>query len=285
MDPIQPLPNVGSQIERGIIAYLWEIWPVTADFPRPNFYFSNDWRVRKADRVGLIDLLAFHSVEQPQFTGNNDYTLRTIANWPGANQPGQENRDFHWGHINKLIGVPEAALKQADVNLHENYRLAAYRISAAGRRLAVFGNAECTGSATDIANNADMVDFLCDWVAFNGAERAKLDPDHGIVLVEQRNWLVRAYNGTDNSIFPALTFSAPGTLNFTFTLGGIVDAEPAKWVVQKSVDGLAWLTHEVLDAGERTSDITGLGGQYFRVFRSPDGTTLLDPESNTVEAS
>lgn len=285
MNPIQPIPNVGSQIERALIAYFYEIWPATDTFPRPDFHFSNDWKLRDATRAGLIDVLAFGSTENPTFTGNNDYNCRVVAKWPGANQPGQENKDFHWGQINRLIGVPEAALKLADQASHNDYRIAAARISAAGRRLAIFGTPEVAGASdTDRDNNSDMVDFLCDWVKFNGSERAKNDPNQGIVLVEQRNWLIRAYNAQDDSLFPALSFDGAHTLNWTFTVGGIVRDEPAHWIVKKSVDGLAWIQHDTLVANARSSDITGVTGQYFRVFRSDDGVVLLDPESNTVKA-
>lgn len=273
-------PNVGSQLERALIAYWYEFFNEIGE-KLPNFYFSNDWRERQAP---LIDVLAYRSAEHPINTSDEEYMVKFSARWPGANQPGEKNLDYNWVQINRLIGIPMAAFRLSNNN--GDFREAAMRISAAGRRLAVFGLNPILGisasSVDDLENNADMATFTCDFLQFKSAERAKTS-DAGIILVEERHWLCKCYNRADDSIFPALSFDGNHTLNWTFTSGGI-GAEPDFWVVEKTVNGIAWNTHSMLASGSRSENISGTGTQYWRVRRCYDGTTLENPESNSVKA-
>ena len=101
--------------------------------------------------------------------------------------------------------------------------------------------------------------------------------------MEERKFLITAYNNNDDSIFPALTFDGNQTLNWTFTADAQFP-EPAYWLVEKSPDGNVWTTQESLATLTRTANILATGTQYWRVMRSNDGISGLDPESNIVKA-
>lgn len=278
MIPIVPSPNVGSQLERALIAYLYEVWPV-AILARPNFFFSNDWKTRVTP---LLEVLAHKGTESPVHTRDLDYLVKMEAKWPGTNQPGTVNKDWNAAQINTLIGIADAALSVSD-NDGQDYRVTAFAMAAAGRRLAVFGTAAVVGAtADDVKNNADMVDFMCDYVKFNGPTRA-MRGEKGLFLVEERDWMFRVCNLADKSIFPLLTFDGVHTLNWEFDAGAY--AAPTHWVLQKSVDGIAWVVQGVLAGAVLTADITGTGVQYWRVWRSEDGVVLEVPESNAIKAT
>ena len=277
-----PQKNVGSQVERAIIALLFDVWPKSVQFP--NFYFSNDWKARKANPNGLIDVLCISATENPPFSACKDCNVNIMAEWPGINQPGAVNSEFNRVQINNLIGVSEAALRLT--NNGTDYMASAWKMTAVGRRLAVLGMSHIFGSQAsamdNVANNADMATFICDFVEGKTDVRAKGDKQ-GTWLTEERTWMIRAYNGNDNSIFPALTFDGAHTLNWTFASGAL--PEPAHWMVFFSFDGSNWNLNQVLASGVRSADITGTGTQYWRVVRSDDGVNENDPESNLVKAT
>lgn len=274
MPALTPVPNIGSQIERAIIAWLWASFGGAKDVG--TFYFSNDWQKRSAP---LIDVLAHKSSEAVVHSRVEAYSVKIESEWRGNAQPGVTNPDSNWKSINDDIGVVMAAMSQTDDN-GDTYRLAARLIAQYGRRLAVFGCADPTkGDVNGIANNADMKDFYCDYLEFKGSQRAQQNAD-GMFIVEIRNFLLKACNLVDDSIFPTLTLAAPSTLNWTFT-----GTTPAFWVVEKSVDGLTWLVHTNVTGNLLTVDISATGTQYWRVRQSVDGVNGLDPESNIVKAT
>ena len=273
---LDPVPNIGSQIERAMIAWFFECYGGGLQFSQ--FYFSNDWRKRVPP---LIEVFAHKSAESVKHSRAESYQVTVDAEWTGTVQPGEPNPDMNWKQINDLIGVAMAAMSLTDDG-GASYRAAALKISVAGRRLAVFGTAAISATASDITNNADMVDFYCDFVEFKGSQRLGAK-DGTLFLMEKRFFEVRACNLKDDSVFPALTFDGAHTLNWTFTAGAY--PEPAVWVLEKSADGMGWLVAEKLGPTIRTADITGTGTQYWRVRRSDDGNELLDPESNIVQAT
>lgn len=179
MPALTPAGNVGSQIERAVIAYLTSVWNGSV-VNLPNFYFSNDWKDRVAP---LIDVLAIDSTEEQPFTGNEAYQLRIKAEWPGNNQLGVTNPDWNWVQINNFIGLVMAAMCQSDNG--SDYKATAALITAAGRTLAT------AGSVTDQANNADMVNFTCTFVRFKGSKRA-VNVAGALYIHEVRNFEIWA---------------------------------------------------------------------------------------------
>ena len=187
-----PVPNVGSQIERAVIAYLKESFDLPGSFDaaniaRPNFYFSNDGNDRQAP---LIDVLADSSSEVPTFSNDEDYNVRIKAEWPAGNQPGQTNPGWNWVQINNFIGVPVAAMSQTTTG--QDRQATADAITAAGRALAVdaSGGADPV-KARDAANNADMVNFTCLKVMSRGSRRAQ-NVNGALYFFEVRNFLISA---------------------------------------------------------------------------------------------
>jgi hypothetical protein len=249
---------------------------------RPDFFFSNDFKKRVTP---LIDVLAHKSSEEIRHSRVERYAVRLEFKWPGTNQPGETNPDYNWVQINNIAGLVMAAMSQTDDN-GESYRATALLISVAGRRLAVLGTPQVAGATVqDVANNADMATFYADVLEFTGSQRAETG-EEGLQLKEIRNFEVRACNISDNSIFPALAFDGVDTLNWQFTPSpGTEYAEPAYWGIEKSVDGLNWQIAAFEPAGTRSYSIVGTGTQFWRVRRSADGVTLLDPESNIVKAT
>lgn len=193
--PIDPVPNVGSQIERAVIAYLKACFIAKAipglTIDKINFYFSKDW----ASRVPpLIDVLAHKSVENPPHTRNEDYQVKITAEGPGVNQPGTANPESTWLQLNSMIGLVMAALSQTDsaTDVSAGARVTADLITQAGRALAVDESGGVDPAmAQDAANNADMAAFTCSFVEFKGSQRAEIS-DGTIWIKETRNFEMRA---------------------------------------------------------------------------------------------
>jgi hypothetical protein len=272
MATVLPVPNIGSQIKRAVGAYLFTAFPK----PIPNFYFSTDWKKRIPP---LIDILAHKSTEEVRHSRVESYITQIEAKWPGTNQPGQTNTDYNRVQIDALIGTVMAAMSQTSDNA-ASYYATALLISVAGRRLAVLGTPGVSdASANDVSNNADMATFYCDFVEFRGSQRAEINAE-GLFLKEVRNFDLRAYNSSDDCIFPALSFDGPDNLLiWTFTANSEFP-EPTNWIVQNSVDGIIWNTVSVQAPGTRQFSINGTGMNYWTVNRSDDGSTLNVPESN-----
>ena len=110
MSVIAAIPNVGSQIERAMIAYFKDAYGaafITAQ--SLNFYTSNDWQVRNDP---CISVLASHSDETPTYSMDKDYFVTVEAVWKGNNEIGQVNLESNRVSIDNLIGVAEAAMSQ-----------------------------------------------------------------------------------------------------------------------------------------------------------------------------
>lgn len=273
MPALTPIPNIGSQVERAIIAMLWLAYGGTK--PLGSFYFSNDWQKRVAP---LIDVFAHKSTEEVKHSRVEAYAVKVQSEWQGTAQPGVANPDANWKSINDDIGVVMAALSLTDDD-GDTYRAAAYQIAQAGRRLAVLGKIDGTGTAQDILNNADMADFYCDYLEFKGSQRGEIS-DGSLFITEIRHFQLNACNLADDSLFPVLTFDNADTLNWEFA-----GALPDFWLVEKSADGVTWITDTSVTGDMLTADITGTGTQYWRVRRSEDGAVGIDPESNLVKAT
>ena len=130
-----------------------------------------------------------------------------------------------------------------------------------------------------------MAKFCCDYVEYTSALGTGKDAGGALVFKEQRNFQLRACNLVDDSVFPILTFDGVHTLNWTFTASGTWP-EPAQWNVEKSVDGIAWVTQETDAAGTRASgSIAGTGTQYWRVTRTDASIPTYMPESNIVKVT
>lgn len=205
-----PYPNVGSQIERAIIALLRAFFKQMAlpGLPVINFYFSNDWKPREAP---LVEVLAHKSTEEIPHTRVERYMVKIEVKWPGANQPGQENLEYNWQTINQLIGVVMTALSPTQivtgvvtqapvipVDIAALPRVVGQLVSQAGRALAVDGSGgQDQLQVQEAQNNADMVNFTCDFVEFKGSQRAESD-GASVFIKEIRNFEVRACGANIN---------------------------------------------------------------------------------------
>lgn len=169
-----PVANVGSQIERAVIALLMDAYGDEQD--NYNYYFSNDWKMRDAP---LIDVLALRSTEYVPHTRVEAYVVRIEWKWKGNNIAGEANPDTNWRSINDFVGVGMEALSQSDNGA--DYSYTAQEITRLGRALAT----------ADPTNHADMADFTCEWVQFRGSHRAESDGQN-FFIKEIREFEIRA---------------------------------------------------------------------------------------------
>ena len=182
---LPPAPNIGSQIERAVIAYLiWFFNDQVAAFGL-NFYFSNDWKIRVAP---LIDVLAHKSTETIPHTRNESYQVRIEVKWPGNNEVGQPNPDINWVTINSIIGMVMAAMSATDAGGADRVPvITAADMTTQGNLLAT------TGSEQDQENNADMAGLTVEYVGYQGAQRAE-SSEGTFFIKEVRNFEIRAGN-------------------------------------------------------------------------------------------
>jgi hypothetical protein len=283
MPTLTAVPNIRSQIERGLRAYLTDCAVGTYG----QFRLSHDYSERKVidptgNRVPLIDIFGVNAVEAVKNSRVETWQVRIDPEYSASTQPNDPNPNWNWTAINNLAGLVMAAMSQTS-NAGANYLSTALMISVFGRRLAVLG-AVGDPSSTSAADNADMAAFYCDYVEYSGA--VGLGKSNGaLVFQEQRNFSIRAGNLADDSVFPILTFDGAHTLNWTFTPTGVWP-EPAQWNLEKSADGFTWVTQETDAAGTRASgSIAGTGTQYWRVTRTDASIAEYMPESNIVKVT
>ena len=179
MGVINPVPNVGSQIERAIVAMLQDAYGSTCITAQGlSFYTSNDWKVRNAPNISV---LASHSEETPTYSMDKDYFVTIEVVWKGNNEIGQTNNEANRVSIDALIGVAEAAMCQTTTG--QDRQATCTAINTFGRALA---------SGPDAANNADMVNFTCLRVMSMGDRRAEKNGAGGVNLREVRTFKVSA---------------------------------------------------------------------------------------------
>jgi hypothetical protein len=179
MSVIASIPNVGSQIERAIVAYLMDAYGATFIAAQGlNFYTSNDWKTRVAP---CVSVLASHSDETPAYSMDKDFFVTVEVVWKGNNEIGQENLESNRVSIDNLIGVAEAAMSQTTTG--QNRQATCDAINTFGRALA-------TGA--DAANNTDMANFTCLKVMSMGDRRAEKNEAGGVNLREVRTFKVSA---------------------------------------------------------------------------------------------
>jgi hypothetical protein len=175
----EPIPNVGSQIERAVIELLKDAYG--DEVAQYQFLFSNDWKTRTAPH---IEVLAHKSTETVPHTGIETFAVRIEWKWKGNNEAGQENLDANWQEINDFVGVGMAALSQTAGNAGNPDTLpatVAAEITRLGRALA----------ATDPDNHADMANFTCEYVEYKAAQRAE-QSEGTFFIKEVRNFEMRA---------------------------------------------------------------------------------------------
>lgn len=180
-----PMPNMGSQIERAIAALF-----VSAGIgDRTNNHVSNDNTDRQ---VPLNDILAHNSKVLVKESGIEVYQVRVESEFPAAQQPDQLDTAWYWKQINDWIGKVAQVLSLQNEG-DRDLRATAALITAAGRDLAVDQTNGANQAAAKLAaDNADMVNFTCQKIIYLGATRAGKGHSGALVFVEQRNYEVHA---------------------------------------------------------------------------------------------
>lgn len=177
-DAISPLPNVGSQLDRAVVALLISLGCGTAEDTYPQ------WRNFKNVFVGGANtkVHAHTSDGKPRITTKEIFQVQITINFQAQNQPGETAHSLNRVNADKRIGLIMAALMQSDGN---SLRQAANAITDAGRALATAGSAE------ERQANADMANFTCTDVYYVGAKRGEPDAE-GSFWVEIRHFEMHA---------------------------------------------------------------------------------------------
>jgi hypothetical protein len=192
---IDPLPNLGSQIERAFVA-----WFVNLEISKEDQnYISNDTKKRAIyddDSIPRVinTVLATNSTVAVEESRIEIWNVTFEAEFIDAaiNQPNQADKNWNWKTINDWVGKHDAALSQKDA-ADRDLRVTAAWISAAGRDLAVDDSGGTDPvQAKAAADNADMVDFTCQKIIFKGSTRVKKDGQNNLYFVEQRHYEVHA---------------------------------------------------------------------------------------------
>ena len=284
MPALLPVPNIRSQIERALRMYLTDCG--VGAFPQ--FRLTHDYnerivRDKDGNRVPLIDILGISASEEVKNSRVESWQVRIDPEYSAVIQPKDSNPNANWKAINEVAGLIMAAMSQT-ISDGQNYLPTALMISVLGRRLAVLGVAN-DPNPDSYKDHLDMATFFCDYVEYASALGTGKEEGGGLVFKEQRNFILRAGNLNDDSIFPALSFDGVQTLYWTFTATGVWP-EPSSWNVEKSVDGLNWTPQESLPGGSRaSSSIAGTGNQFWRVTRTDASNPMYMPESNSIKVT
>lgn len=147
-----PYSNLRSKLDRAIVAYLISL----AD-PKVGTAADILPAYMSSDKPVLSTVVqSSQGPEDPPFTGNHNMAVKVRIKVPAANQPGQTNPMANRVVLDARSAATFDAFHQTANNC--DYGETARLISAAGRALAT------SGTVTDQANNADMVDFTCQWI-------------------------------------------------------------------------------------------------------------------------
>lgn len=175
---ITALPNLGTQVERALKAWLVECGAGTAG----DIFISNDSR-RHPENGVYTTIVAQTSMPVEETSGNERVQVVIQHFFPASVQPGNSNIESHRLAIDRRVGLQMAALQQSDDTDSLAYTWKS--VTTYGRLLA------STGSAQSQENNADMVNFTCQLVRYAGSTRGRPE-DEEKSWVEVRNYEVRA---------------------------------------------------------------------------------------------
>ncbi len=172
--PLTPLPNVGSQLDRAIVAYLISVEAGTAANTYPSYCST--------DKVFPNTTVKSHaSAHDPDLTANEIFNVAIMAKFNAREETA--NPEAKRKAADERIGLIMAALLQSDDG--QTLKATARAITAAGRALATSDN------ATVAANNADMADFTLQHWYYKGAVRGTPE-DESCAWVEVRNFQATA---------------------------------------------------------------------------------------------
>jgi hypothetical protein len=192
---IEPLPNLGSQVERAIVAWFVNLGISTFD----QNYISNDTKPREiykdssVPRVINTTTANGSTVAVPE-SRIEIWNVTFEAEFIDAaiNQPDQVDNNWNWKTINAWVGTHDAALSQKG-DTDRDLKVTAGWITAAGRDLAVDdSNGTDPVQVKSAADNADMVNFTCQKIIFKGSTRVKKDGQGSLYFVEQRHYEIHA---------------------------------------------------------------------------------------------
>ena len=173
---ITPLPNVGGMLDRAVCAYLIANGVGTWQ----NTFPSDSLETRVFPNITVLS----HSSEQ-SYTPSGDETFHTSITVKYSAAGTQQSANPYAARVARdaLIGQVMYLMSLSDDGATGDYTAA--QIQAAGQALAT------SGSAQEQANNADMANFSCLHLYFEGSSRGNSD-EPGVAWVEARNFRIIA---------------------------------------------------------------------------------------------
>lgn len=174
--PADWIPNIATQIERAIRAYLIEQGAASAE----DCHISTDYRTRNSDNISIIARVS--TTGHAELSGNELYQVSIQHRFQALPPPEEPNPEQYRINLDKSVGRAQLAMMNGESGTLSPTCSA---ITAAGRALAT------AGSTTLQENNADMTEFTCLSVRYLGATRGQPD-DSANHWMEVRNYEVGA---------------------------------------------------------------------------------------------
>lgn len=166
--PLTPIPNVGSQLDRAIVAYLISVEAGTAANTFPSY-------CSKEKPIPNTTVKSHAAVHDPNLSGNEVYSVAIQYRHPATLEATETNDETNRAACDLAIGTIMAALLQSADG--QTLDATAAAITAAGRALAT----------SDATNHSDMADFTLQHWYYKGAVRGDPDDDSDSFM-EVRNF-------------------------------------------------------------------------------------------------
>lgn len=168
------VPNVGSQLDRAIVAWLVSQGVGTDPSCQVLPAYSTE-----ENAYPNITVHSLRSQNEPQLAGNKSFTVQVRIAQAASREVKDPNPENARVILDLLTGQCAYALLQS--NDGQSLNLTAQNITTAGRALAA------SADPTIAANNADMANFTCQYLFDQGQTRGK-PSDEAAAWVEVLNF-------------------------------------------------------------------------------------------------
>jgi len=171
------IPNIGSQIDRAIVAYLASVNAgyITDDLAAQILPANSP--VEKGQYTIVVH--AVRGQNQPERVGNKLFNIQIRIEYSAVTEVSDPNPEGARVLLDQVVGQVAYALLQSDDGQSLNYTARA--ITTAGRALSN------TGTAQSKANNADMANFTLQYLFDQGQTRGEPN-EEGASWVEVLNF-------------------------------------------------------------------------------------------------
>jgi hypothetical protein len=171
------IPNVGSQLDRAIVAYLISSGIAATGFPGDETCILPGFTWRETAYPNL-KVHSMRSQHDPPMSGIQNYDVQLRATQTAITDANKTNQEGQRVVLDSVIG--QALYWMLKTSNNNDLDLTAANITTAGRALAV----------SDPTNNGDMANFTCQHVHYMGDTRGDPNED-GAAWVEVRTFSIK----------------------------------------------------------------------------------------------